>query len=124
MKQLLVGIGGVILANAAFAQVLVLGGAEVVPVAQPVAYAEPVAYQAQTPTTIVVQGPVVIQQIPAAYGTAVPPCGSAAPTVIYVSGPGGCANDYYRPGRCGTPNVVYFGRMQACQQGYNFTHRR
>lgn len=118
-------IGSVLVANAALAQggVLVLGGPPPVPVVQPVAYAEPVVYQ--QPTTIVVQGPVVIQSAAGGYyGAPDPACYPSAATVIYVAGPGGCARDYCPPIGCQSPNVIYFGRGQASQQGYNFTHRR
>lgn len=114
-----------LVANSVLAQggVLVLGGDQALTVAaQPVAYAEQAAYPA--PTTIVVQGPVVVQQAPNVYGTPVSACAPAAPTVIYVNGPGACASGYFKPAYCPPPNVVYFGRGQACQQGYNFTHRR
>jgi hypothetical protein len=116
--------GGLLVANAAWAQgdVLVLGGPPPVPVVQPVTYTEPVVYQ--QPTTIVVQGPVVIQQLVEGYPQPAQACYPPAATVIYVAGPGGCAQDYCAPRGCQTPNVIYFGRGQAYSQGYNFSHRR
>lgn len=125
MKGILAVIGCMLLAQSGWAQggVLVLGGdpALYVP-AQPIAYAEQTTYQA--PTTIVVQGPVVIQQAPGACATPASGCAPAVPTVIYVNGPVTCAGGYYKPAYCPPPNVIYFGRGQAHQQGYNFSHRR
>src|SRR5262249_12720827 len=51
------------------------------------------------------------------------------PTVIYFGGPNSCYNasfygGYCRPGCSYSPSVIYFGRGEACQRGYAFTHPR
>jgi len=71
-----------------------------------------VVYQA--PVTI--EGPVLCQE----------PAVCAAPTVVCLSGCGGCADDYFED--CASAGcsstVIYFGRGESLQRGYQFTHPR
>jgi hypothetical protein len=123
MKTLLAAVGGMVLGVAGMAQadVLLLGGLEPVAAPAPVVYAQPVVYQAPP---VFVQAPVYVQQpAPLFCAAQAPPCYGPASQFIYVPGPGSCQQDYCAPRRC-DPNVIYFGRMQACREGYQFGHAR
>jgi hypothetical protein len=107
------------------AQVLIAGGSTPpTPVMGSMA-----AQPAVAPVTVVYQQPVVyVPTAPRLVGGCSP-----APNVIYFGGPNsgyaynsGCgyASGYGRSG-CGyNPAVVYFGRGEACQRGYAFSHPR
>src|SRR3954470_6618374 len=123
MKTLLAAVGGMVLGmvGMAHADVLLLGGLEPVAAPAPVVYAQPVAYQAPP---VFVQAPVYVQQpAPLFCAAQPPPCYGAPSQVIYVAGPGSCEPDYCAPRRC-DPNVIYFGRIQACREGYEFGRAR
>jgi len=54
------------------------------------------------------------------------PAVCAAPTVILIGGSGGCEDNYLEDGAsaCLSSSVIYFGRGESIQRGYQFTHPR
>jgi hypothetical protein len=85
----------------------------------PVVYQAPVIYQGP----VVYQAPVIYQApVPVASGACDPVCSPPPSTVIYVGGPGSeCRNP------CevnSSPTVIYFGRGESYQRGYQFTRPR
>jgi hypothetical protein len=123
MNRLLAVMGGMVIGTAVAAQadVLLLGGLEPAAPPPPVVYTQPVVYQAPP---VVLQVPVYAQQEAPLLYAPPPPCYGPSSDVIYVAGPGSCQQDYCLPRRCEPSNVIYFGRMQACREGYQFRHPR
>ena len=88
----------------------------------PVVYEAPVLYQAP----VVYQAPVIYQMPevnpwPTFCGAEAAVC-PASPTVIYFGGP----DSFYKNAAQGNPcsPVIYFGRGEGSQRGYQFTHPR
>jgi len=106
------------------AQVYV-AGAQVEPVAAPaVVYQAPVVYEAP----VIYQGPVVYGA-PVVYQGAVMAeqiggdCYHASPNVVYFGGPDSAYhNATAQNNPCST--VIYFGRGESAQRGYQFRHPR
>ena len=81
---------------------------------QPVAYAQPVVYTAPVQyvnTTVVYNAPVVYANTASVAPVVEPPCFAA----------GLCG---YRQQYCSSVQVIPFGGMQACSQGYHFSAPR
>lgn len=101
----------------------------------PVVYQVPVVYQAPVvyQTAVVYQAPVIYEapvmyEAPVFYGgpgtgeEPTPGCCPPAPTVIYFGGPySACHNAQYQ---CNASPVIYFGRGEGCQRGYQFSRPR
>jgi hypothetical protein len=90
----------------------------------PVIYQAPVVYQAP----VIYQAP-VYYEMPVVYGalpveTAAPACQyPPPPTVVYFGGAYSDFNNGYHHGNACSP-VIYFGRGESAQRGYQFNHPR
>ncbi len=113
----LIGIVGVATASA---QNIVLAGGLTQPVGQEVE----IGYSSESyQTPVVIQGPVIVQQAPQAYGAQPRPYYRYRPNVIYFGGPASTCHGYYGYGNY-SPRVIHFGRHQSYRQGYHFNHCR
>ena len=97
-----------------------LTGADPVPAVvyqAPVVYQVPVVYEAP----VVYQAPVIFHA-PPIFDLAGLGCCPRSPNVIYVGGPCAYRNARYQYNPCSP--VIYFGRGEAYQRGYQFSHPR
>jgi hypothetical protein len=101
-------------------QIYITGAPEPVPAVvyqAPVVYQVPVVYEAP----VVYQAPVVFQA-PVQFDLGGAGCCRPSPNVIYVGGPCAYRNAAYQYNP-GSP-VIYFGRGESYQRGYQFSHPR